>query len=60
MKSSYILRKLKKAGFTIQEGGKHTKVYSPEGVFVTTVPRHREINDFLAKKIASQAGIELP
>ncbi|MBG3876139.1 type II toxin-antitoxin system HicA family toxin [Desulfovibrio oxamicus] len=58
MKRSDILRQLKKAGLVIVEGGNHTKVYTAQGVFVTTVPRHSEINDFLAKKIAKQAGIQ--
>jgi hypothetical protein len=26
-------------GFVLKEGGKHTKVLSPDGVIITTIPR---------------------
>ncbi|AAS95969.1 type II toxin-antitoxin system HicA family toxin [Nitratidesulfovibrio vulgaris] len=59
MKRSDILRALQRAGLVLDEGGKHTKVYTPDGRFVATVPRHKEIKDFLAKRIAEQTGVKL-
>lgn len=41
----------KQLGFVFFEGGKHTKVNTREGVFVTMIPRHETINPFTAKAI---------
>ncbi len=42
----------------LREGSKHTIFYNPVSKRTTTVPRHIEINDFLAKKICKDLGIE--
>lgn len=40
--------------FTVKEGGNHTRVWV--GKANTTIPRHNEIDDKLAKKIMKQIG----
>lgn len=42
----------------IREGGRHTIFYNPSAKKTSSVPRHAEINDFLAKKICRELGIE--
>lgn len=59
MKRKCILKKLLDAGFTLQEGGDHTKVYDKNGVFRSVVGRHAEIPDRTAKKIEKQTGVKL-
>lgn len=56
MKRTDLLKKLAEAGCDFKEGGQHTKVYK-DNIRITTVPRHREIKDILAKKILKDAGI---
>lgn len=34
-----LCRLAQKCGFVLKEGGKHTKILSPDGTIVTTVPR---------------------
>lgn len=56
MKRKDLLRKLKAAGLQCEEGGNHTRILL-NGKLVTTVPRHTEVNDLLAKKILKDAGL---
>lgn len=56
MKRTDLIRLLKKHGATFDEGGKHTKVYLNGKQ--STIPRHREINDFTAKAILKQLAIK--
>lgn len=58
MKRRDIIKKLEAAGLTIKEGGNHTKVYK-DGVRVSTVPRHKEINELTARNIERQTGVKL-
>ena len=52
MKRTDLLRHLDVHGCQIlREGGAHTVVVNRAERKVSTVPRHREINDFLAAKI---------
>ncbi|MEK7630065.1 MAG: type II toxin-antitoxin system HicA family toxin [Patescibacteria group bacterium] len=44
----------------IREGGKHSIFLNPTVKRISTIPRHKEINDFLAKKICRDLGIEEP
>ena len=37
--------------FIIFEGGKHTKVKTKKGQFITTIPRHHKLNSHLVKGI---------
>jgi mRNA interferase HicA len=43
----------------LREGGNHSIFVSPAGT-TSTVPRHTEINDDLAKKICKDLGIPPP
>jgi len=40
-----------KCGFDLYEGGKHTKVKTKSGEFVTEVPRHDLLNKYTARGI---------
>jgi len=44
----------------MREGGNHSVYHNPVTNKVSTVPRHREINDFLVKKICQALQIEQP
>jgi predicted RNA binding protein YcfA (HicA-like mRNA interferase family) len=44
----------------LREGGKHSVYYNPENNQTSAVSRHREINDFLARKICRDLGIPEP
>ena len=44
----------------LKEGGRHTIFYNPEPKKTSSVPRHSEINAFLAKKICKDLGIVAP
>lgn len=57
MKRADILRLLAKAGCEFREGGRHTLVYR-DGVLVTEVPRHKEVNEILSKKIPRDGGVK--
>ena len=56
MKRKDLLKKLLAAGFTIKEGGNHTKIYK-DGVCVQTLPRHTEIKENTAKAILKSLGL---
>ena len=43
-----------------REGAKHSWYYNPATRRYAAVPRHREIVDFLAKKICREMGIPAP
>jgi len=44
--------------FLLREGSKHSVFFNPKNNKTTTVPRHKEIDDFLAKKILKDLGTE--
>jgi len=44
----------------VREGAKHSVFYNPDNKRTSTVPRHIEINDFLAKKICKDLGVSQP
>ena len=44
----------------LREGGKHTVFVNPASRVTSTVPRHREINEFLARKICRDLQIPVP
>lgn len=44
----------------LREGSKHTVVYNPANNSTSSVPRHREVNDFLARKICRDLGVPEP
>jgi hypothetical protein len=60
MKRSYLIRHLYKNGcIFIREGAKHSVFFNLSMKKTSTVPRHNEIDDFLAKKICRDLGIKL-
>ena len=38
-------------GFVIFEGGKHTKIKTKKGEFITTIPRHHKLSSHLVRGI---------
>jgi len=56
-----LLRHLERHGCRLlREGANHTIMTSPRGDKVSTVPRHREINPFLARKICRDLDVPEP
>jgi len=56
-----LLRWLHAAGCRLlREGSNHSVYVNPRNAMVTTVPRHREINDLLARKICRDLEIAEP
>jgi hypothetical protein len=41
----------------IREGAKHSVFFNPETKRISTVPRHQDINSFLAAKICQDLGV---
>ena len=61
MKRTDLVRHLEQHGCVLfREGGNHSVFLNPIARKVSTVPRHREINDFLARKICKDLQIPLP
>ena len=61
MKRKDLLRHLERAGCEfLREGRRHTVYYNPKNLKTSTIPRHREINNFLARKICRDLGIKEP
>ena len=46
--------------YLLRDRGKHSVYVNPANNQTTAVPRHREINDFLARKISRDLGIPEP
>jgi predicted RNA binding protein YcfA (HicA-like mRNA interferase family) len=56
-----LFRHLETHGFRLlREGGSHSVFLNPAARKVSTVPRHREIKDFLARKICRDLEIPDP
>lgn len=61
MKRDDLLRHLRKFGCVLlREGGKHSVYVNRAAQKSTAIPRHREINDFLAKKICRDLDVKEP
>jgi len=61
MKRRDLIRHLIKNGcIFVREGAQHSVFFNPLLKKTSTVPRHNEINDFLAKKICRDLGIKPP
>ena len=61
MKRVDLVRHLEAHGCrALREGGKHTVYLNPAARRVSTVPRHREVDDFLARKICRDLEIPAP
>jgi predicted RNA binding protein YcfA (HicA-like mRNA interferase family) len=58
MKKQDLIRHLTDHGCVmLRDKGKHTIYVNPESGLTTAIPRKREINDFLARKICRDLGI---
>jgi predicted RNA binding protein YcfA (HicA-like mRNA interferase family) len=61
MKRKDLIRYLESLGCEfLREGGKHTVYVNRKTKKVTTIPRHREIDEYLSKKICKDLGIPSP
>jgi predicted RNA binding protein YcfA (HicA-like mRNA interferase family) len=61
MKRRDLIRHLESHGCELlREGGSHSIYVNRARKKTTTVPRHREINDFLARKICQDLEIPTP
>ena len=61
MKRRDLIRHLENNGCVLmREGGKHSLYVNPSNSQTSAVPRHREINDFLVRKICRDLGIAEP
>lgn len=61
MKRVDLIRHLEAHGCRLlREGGSQSVYLNPEKRRVSTVPRHREVNDFLARKICRDLAIAEP
>ncbi|MCC6491895.1 MAG: type II toxin-antitoxin system HicA family toxin [Pirellulales bacterium] len=61
MKRHELIRHLERHGCReLREGGNHTVYHNPNSNRVSTIPRHREINGFLVKKICRDLGVREP
>lgn len=60
MKRKDLIRHLLREGCVfIREGAKHSVFFNPLLKKTSTVPRHKEIDNFLAKKICRDLGISI-
>lgn len=61
MKRHVLLSHLQAQGCRVRrEGAKHSVYENPANGKTSTVPRHAEIDDFLARKICRDLGIPTP
>jgi len=61
MKRQDLVRHLESNGcYQLREGGRHSIYVNPAKNQTSSVPRHREINEFLARKICRDLGVPEP
>ena len=61
MKRKDLIRHMESHGcLLLREGSKHSVFFNPANSQTSAVPRHREINEFLARKICRDLGISEP
>ena len=61
MKRINLIKHLIREGCVfIREGGKHSVFFNPLTKRSSTIPRHNEIDNFLAKKICRDLGVKNP
>ena len=61
MKRRDLIRHLRSHGCEfLREGGKHTVFVNRGKRKSTTIPRHREVNDYLAQKICKDLDVPKP
>jgi mRNA interferase HicA len=61
MKRRHLLKHLRTHGCELlREGRRHSVFWNPTNYQTTTVPRHAEVLDHLARKICKDLGIPVP
>ena len=61
MKRLDLIRHLERHGCTLlREGGAHSVFVNAREKKVSTVPRHREINELLCRKVCKDLGVPAP
>ncbi len=61
MKRQDLIRGVESHGcLLLREGAGHSVYYNPANNQTSAIPRHREINEFLARKICRDLGIPEP
>jgi predicted RNA binding protein YcfA (HicA-like mRNA interferase family) len=61
VKRHELIRHLESHGCQLlREGGKHSVYFNPANNHTSAVPRHRELDDFLVRKICRDLGIPAP
>jgi predicted RNA binding protein YcfA (HicA-like mRNA interferase family) len=61
MKRRDLIRHIENLGCEmLREGGNHTVYVNRAEKKVTTIPRHREIDENLSRKICKDLGVEKP
>lgn len=61
MKRTDLIKYLNKNNCVfIREGARHSVFFNTSAKRISTLPRHKEVNNFLAKKICHDLGIEPP
>jgi mRNA interferase HicA len=61
MKRLDLLRHLEAHGCKfLREGGSHTVYTNPATRKASTIPRHREVNEMLARKICKDLEVPIP
>ena len=61
MKRLDLIRHLQQHGCELfREGGRHSVYVNRAARKAATVPRHRELNEFLARKICKELQVPLP
>ncbi len=61
MKRQELIRHVESHGCRLlREGGRHSVYFNALNNQTTAIPRHREINEFLARKICRDLGIPEP
>ena len=61
MKRRDLIKNLEKMGcIFVRHGGKHDWYQNPKTKISQSIPRHREINDYLARKICRDLQIPEP
>jgi predicted RNA binding protein YcfA (HicA-like mRNA interferase family) len=61
MKRNDLIRHLEaRSCVFVREGGKHTIYKNPANGAFSSIPRHREVKDGLARKICDDLGIVRP
>jgi mRNA interferase HicA len=61
MKRRRLMRHILEHGcLLLREGARHSVYYNPVTGNVSSVPRHAEVNDYLARKICRDLAIPIP